>query len=115
MCEEGRIASVARSLLVPPNAELVSRAANDVGMAIAVHVISKHVGASLAQLGGMKLPRFIAPGADATRLASRLLPPAAGANDIEPAIAVDIADPKAVRIPLCPRNFFARLARDADR
>ena len=44
-----------------------------------------------------------------------MFPPAAGANDVKPAVAVYVANPQAVRIPLRARNLLARLTRYTDR
>ncbi len=58
--EKGGVGAVAGSLLVPPDTELVSGAADDVRLAIAVEIIGEHVGARLAEVGGVKFPGFLA-------------------------------------------------------
>ena len=80
------------ALLKPPDPELVGRAGDDVGLAVVIHVVGDHVGHGVAQLGGVKRPGRAAV---APRL--RLLPPAASANHVLAAIAVQVADTQAVR------------------
>ena len=90
--QERRVAVLARLLDVGPDAELVGRAAEDVGLAVAVEVVGEHVGAGVAEVGRVERPRLVG------RLGvGRLLPPAAGADHVEPAVAVDVADAEAVR------------------
>ena len=56
MSKEGGIGTVAGPLLMPPDTKLVSGTADDVRLAVAVQVISEHIGACLAEVGGMKFP-----------------------------------------------------------
>ena len=60
MSEKGGVGAIAGSLLVPPDTELVGRAADDVRLTVAVEIIGEHVGARLAEVGGVKFPRFLA-------------------------------------------------------
>src|SRR5262249_49085573 len=106
---EDRLGLVA-ALQVGPDAELVRRAADDVGPAITVDVVGEHVGAGLSkgeilflaidEANRVELPGFVLD-------RGRLLPPAAGANDIELAVAVEIADAQAVRESLRAGDFMA--------
>src|SRR5579871_6555907 len=66
-----------------------------------------HIGAGLAEVGGMEFPGLAI-------LSFRLLPPAARADYIPPAIGVHIADSQTVREAAGPGDFFARLARFTD-
>ena len=63
---------------------------------------------SLAQVGRVELPGFAV-------VLFRLLPPAAGADHVEPAVAVDVADAQAVRVAARAGDLFAGRARLADR
>src|SRR5262249_60245590 len=45
-----------RKLFVPPNGDLVRRAADDVVAAVAVHVVNMHLRAFVAQIGRDELP-----------------------------------------------------------
>src|SRR5262249_48834834 len=96
------------SLLIPPHAVPVRRTAEDIRPTVAVHIVSEHVGAGLAEVGGVKSPWFAV-------IFFRLLPPTAGTDYIEPAIAVDVADSQTMREPAGSRDFLARLTRLADR
>src|SRR5579875_472418 len=67
----------------------MSRVAEDVGFAVAVDVISEHIGAGVAELGWVELPRSVVE-------LGRLLPPTGGADHVEPAVTVDIASTQTV-------------------
>src|SRR5207244_1655707 len=86
----------------------VCGAADDVGLAVAVHIDGKHIGAGLAEIGGMEFPRL-------AFVLLRLLPPAGRADHIQPAVAVDIADAKPVREFERSRNLMAGSAWLANR
>src|SRR5262249_54558598 len=105
-CHELRL-TLAADLLVPPDAVLVGRAADDVRDAVAVHVIGVHVGAGRPQGRRVELPRLAV-------VLLRLLPPAARTDDIEPAVTIDVAHAQAVRVPLRSGNLLAGGARLAD-
>ena len=98
------------ALLEPPDPELVGRAGDDVGLAVVVHVVGDHVGHGVAQLGGVKCP-----GRAAVAARRGLFPPAAGANHILAAVAVQVPHAQAVREAIGAGNELARRARFADR
>src|SRR5262249_53541447 len=83
---ECRLAARTWLALKPPDAVIVGRAADDVCLAAAGHVVSKHVGTGRAELGWMEFPGRLAVGF------GRLLPPSGGRDHIEPAGALDVAD-----------------------
>src|SRR5947209_1478225 len=89
--QERRLAIRAGPLLVPPDAVIMRGATDDVGSAVAVHVVGIHIRGRVTEVGGVKAPRF-------GIVSGGLLPPAAGADNIEPTVAVDVADAQAVRI-----------------
>src|SRR5206468_1419605 len=70
-------------LLMPPDAVEMRRAAEDIRLAVAVHVVGEHVGARIAQVSWVELPGRLAV------IPGRLLPPAAGADYVESAVAVE--------------------------
>src|SRR5688572_7698160 len=94
---------------MPPEPVIVRRTADDIVLAVAVHVIHIHVGAGRAEVRGVELPRLRHLGP------FRLLPPARRAEDVDLAVAVDVAVPQAVREALRAGDFLLGLARPADR
>src|SRR5438309_1219946 len=91
MLEKTRLAAVAWALLVPPDAVIVCRAADHVRLAVAVHVVGEHIGASVAEVCRMESPGLAV-------IRGRLLPPATRTQHIEPAVAAQVAHAKTVRI-----------------
>ena len=79
--------------LLPPDQAVVMAVPgrNDVGQAVAVHVIDQHLRAGLGKVEGMERPRLV------QHQVRRLLPPAEGFDDVHAFVAVDITEADAVR------------------
>src|SRR5262249_5382022 len=76
--------------------------------AVAVHIERVHIGADRAERGAVKLPRRAV-------VFFGLLPPAVGAEDVDAAVAIDVAVPQAVAEAARARHFLAKTAGAADR
>src|ERR1700693_4809510 len=84
-------------------------AGDDVGLAVAVNIVGEHVGTDRTQIDAMELP-----GGDAIDF-FRLFPPAVGNDNVNPAIAIDVAMTQAVREIARAGNFLPLLTRFTDR
>src|SRR5215468_3010169 len=76
---------------MPPNADLVRRAADDVVAAVAVHVVNMHLRAFVAQIGRDELPAC-------SSWVGGSFPVTAADDHVVAPVAVDVADAEAVRI-----------------
>src|SRR5690606_15418860 len=94
-----RISMGIAALLMPPDTELVCRGADDVGIAVAVHVNHIHLCAILPKLRRMKYPVGLLR-------VCRGLPTSLFDNHIATPIAVDIAETKPMREDVRTWHFF---------
>ncbi len=83
-------------LFVPPDADLMSRRGQHVGVAVAVEIGHAHLRTSGAEGSLVKFPGSLAG-------IGRLLPPAVGDQDVDQAVAIDVAGADAVREPIMTR------------